>query len=184
MSVRHDPRVRMIPVAQINVLNQHVETLQQEFANARRFYATPGDNVSFRHLGARAEQILALAEEQATEIRERATRDLVEREAEVARARTELEVRAQDAANNFEQALAARRAEEDRETALRREALANEVETAEDVVRVIEDVLKFVPKGRIIATTNCGMAPMRRDIAEAKLVALGAGAKMAREKLG
>ena len=58
------------------------------------------------------------------------------------------------------------------------------VETAEDVVKVIEDVAKFVPKSNIIATTNCGMAPMRRDIAEAKLVALGAGAALAREKLG
>jgi 5-methyltetrahydropteroyltriglutamate--homocysteine methyltransferase len=58
------------------------------------------------------------------------------------------------------------------------------VETAEDVVKVIEDVAKFVPKSNIIATTNCGMAPMRRDIAEAKLMALGAGAALAREKLG
>jgi 5-methyltetrahydropteroyltriglutamate--homocysteine methyltransferase len=58
------------------------------------------------------------------------------------------------------------------------------VETAEDVVRVIDDVAKFVPKSNIIATTNCGMAPMRRDIAEAKLMALGAGAKLARERLG
>jgi 5-methyltetrahydropteroyltriglutamate--homocysteine methyltransferase len=58
------------------------------------------------------------------------------------------------------------------------------VETAEDVVKVIEDVAKFVPKSNIIATTNCGMAPMRRDIAEAKLVALGAGAKLARQRLG
>jgi 5-methyltetrahydropteroyltriglutamate--homocysteine methyltransferase len=58
------------------------------------------------------------------------------------------------------------------------------VETAEDVVEVIEAVSKFVPKSNIIATTNCGMAPMRRDIAEAKLMALGAGAKLARQKLG
>ena len=58
------------------------------------------------------------------------------------------------------------------------------VETAEDVVKVIEAVAKFVPKSNIIATTNCGMAPMRRDIAEAKLRALGAGAKLARQKLG
>lgn len=58
------------------------------------------------------------------------------------------------------------------------------VETAEDVVTVIEAVSKFVPKGNIIATTNCGMAPMRREIAEAKLAALGAGAALAREKLG
>jgi 5-methyltetrahydropteroyltriglutamate--homocysteine methyltransferase len=58
------------------------------------------------------------------------------------------------------------------------------VETAEDVVKVIEAVSKFVPLSNIVATTNCGMAPMRRDIAEAKLAALGAGAKLAREKLG
>ena len=58
------------------------------------------------------------------------------------------------------------------------------VETAEDVVKVIEAVSKFVPKSNIIATTNCGMAPMRRDIAEAKLMALGAGAKLARQRLG
>jgi 5-methyltetrahydropteroyltriglutamate--homocysteine methyltransferase len=58
------------------------------------------------------------------------------------------------------------------------------VETAEDVVTVIEQVAKFVPKSNIIATTNCGMAPMRRDIAEAKLMALGAGARLARERLG
>lgn len=63
--------------------------------------------------------------------------------------------------------------------------VANEtVETAEDVVRVIDAVSKFVPKSNIVATTNCGMAPMRRDIAEAKLTALGAGAKLARQQLG
>jgi len=60
---------------------------------------------------------------------------------------------------------------------------SDEVETAENVVKVIEDVAKFVPKANIVATTNCGMAPMRREIAEAKLMALGAGAKLARQKL-
>ncbi|MET4802793.1 methionine synthase [Bradyrhizobium sp. LB11.1] len=58
------------------------------------------------------------------------------------------------------------------------------VETADDVVKVIDAVSKFVPKSNIIATTNCGMAPMRRETAEAKLMALGAGAALAREKLG
>lgn len=61
---------------------------------------------------------------------------------------------------------------------------SDEIETAEDVVNVIDAVSKFVPKSNIIATTNCGMAPMRREIAEAKLMALGAGAALAREKLG
>ena len=58
------------------------------------------------------------------------------------------------------------------------------IESAEDVVAVIEAVMKFVPRENIIATTNCGMAPMRRDIAEAKLMALGPGAKLAHERLG
>ena len=56
------------------------------------------------------------------------------------------------------------------------------VETAEDVAKVIEAVMKHVPKSNIVATTNCGMAPMHRDIAEAKLAALGAGAKLARQR--
>ena len=58
------------------------------------------------------------------------------------------------------------------------------VETPEEIAAVIKDMMRFVPKERIVACTNCGMAPMRRDIAEAKLVALGAGAKLARERLG
>ncbi len=49
----------------------------------------------------------------------------------------------------------------------------DEIETPERVAQVIGDVMKFVPKERIVACTNCGMAPMRRDIAEAKLMALG-----------
>ena len=58
------------------------------------------------------------------------------------------------------------------------------VETPEQVAQVIGDVMKFVPKERIVACTNCGMAPMRRDIAEAKLMALGAGAALARKQFG
>jgi 5-methyltetrahydropteroyltriglutamate--homocysteine methyltransferase len=58
------------------------------------------------------------------------------------------------------------------------------VETAEDVVSTIEAVMKHVPASNIVATTNCGMAPMHRDIAEAKLMALGAGAKLARQRFG
>jgi 5-methyltetrahydropteroyltriglutamate--homocysteine methyltransferase len=58
------------------------------------------------------------------------------------------------------------------------------VETAEDVCAVIEAVLKHVPKDRIIAGTNCGMAPMRRDLALAKLSALGQGAALARKRFG
>jgi 5-methyltetrahydropteroyltriglutamate--homocysteine methyltransferase len=49
---------------------------------------------------------------------------------------------------------------------------------------VIGDMMQFVPKEHIVACTNCGMAPMRRDIAEAKLKALGAGVALARQKFG
>jgi 5-methyltetrahydropteroyltriglutamate--homocysteine methyltransferase len=56
------------------------------------------------------------------------------------------------------------------------------VETPEDVAGAIETVLKHVPKERIIAGTNCGMAPMRRDIAAAKLDALGRGVALARKR--
>jgi 5-methyltetrahydropteroyltriglutamate--homocysteine methyltransferase len=60
----------------------------------------------------------------------------------------------------------------------------DEIETPERVAEVIGEVCKVVPKERIVACTNCGMAPMRRKIAAAKLMALGAGAALAREKFG
>jgi 5-methyltetrahydropteroyltriglutamate--homocysteine methyltransferase len=60
----------------------------------------------------------------------------------------------------------------------------DEVETAEDVAAVIEQAMNYVPKERIIACTNCGMAPMNREIAEAKLKALGDGAALARKRFG
>jgi 5-methyltetrahydropteroyltriglutamate--homocysteine methyltransferase len=56
------------------------------------------------------------------------------------------------------------------------------VETADQVAASIEDALEFVPADRLFPCTNCGMAPMHRDIAEAKLAALGAGAALARRR--
>lgn len=61
---------------------------------------------------------------------------------------------------------------------------ADAVETSERVAQVIGEAMKYVPRERIVACTNCGMAPMRRDIAEAKLRALGAGVVLARQKFG
>ncbi len=57
------------------------------------------------------------------------------------------------------------------------------IETPEQIADVIAQVAKHVPKDKIIACTNCGMAPMRRDVAEKKLVALAKGAALARQKL-
>jgi 5-methyltetrahydropteroyltriglutamate--homocysteine methyltransferase len=58
------------------------------------------------------------------------------------------------------------------------------LESAEDVAATIEAVMAHVPAASIVATTNCGMAPMRREVAEAKLMALGAGARLARQRFG
>ena len=60
----------------------------------------------------------------------------------------------------------------------------DKIETAEEIAGLIAEAAKYVPKEHILACTNCGMAPMDRSIATAKLEALGAGAALARERLG
>src|SRR5215831_18199049 len=60
----------------------------------------------------------------------------------------------------------------------------DEIETPERVAQVIGEVMKVVPKENIAACTNCGMAPMRREIADAKRIALGQGVTLARKKFG
>jgi 5-methyltetrahydropteroyltriglutamate--homocysteine methyltransferase len=60
---------------------------------------------------------------------------------------------------------------------------SDRVETPQEVSDVIGKALKFVPKQHLFACTNCGMAPMDRDIALAKLKALAAGTALARKKL-
>jgi len=55
------------------------------------------------------------------------------------------------------------------------------VETAQDVLATIRLAEKYLPAERIWCSTNCGMAPMRRELAYAKLQALGAGAELARD---
>jgi 5-methyltetrahydropteroyltriglutamate--homocysteine methyltransferase len=56
------------------------------------------------------------------------------------------------------------------------------VETPEDVLAVVAEAVKFVPKARVKLSTNCGMAPMRREVACAKLAALAQGAQLARAR--
>lgn len=60
----------------------------------------------------------------------------------------------------------------------------DKIETPEEIVGVISEAMKYVPKERIRPCTNCGMAPMSRGVAMAKLSALGAGAALARERFG
>jgi 5-methyltetrahydropteroyltriglutamate--homocysteine methyltransferase len=59
---------------------------------------------------------------------------------------------------------------------------SDKVETPAEVAATIGRALKYVPKNRLIACTNCGMAPMDRDIALAKLRALAAGAAIASKR--
>ena len=61
---------------------------------------------------------------------------------------------------------------------------SNEIETPEQVADTIGMALQFVPKQHLIACTNCGLAPMDRAVAEAKLRALAAGAKLAAKRYG
>ncbi len=56
------------------------------------------------------------------------------------------------------------------------------VETPAEVAATIARALKFVPKSKLFPCTNCGMAPMDREIAIAKLRALAAGAALARKR--
>jgi 5-methyltetrahydropteroyltriglutamate--homocysteine methyltransferase len=56
------------------------------------------------------------------------------------------------------------------------------IETPEAIAETIGRALQFVPKERLIPCTNCGLAPMRRDVAEAKLAALAQGAALARQR--
>jgi 5-methyltetrahydropteroyltriglutamate--homocysteine methyltransferase len=60
----------------------------------------------------------------------------------------------------------------------------DEVETPDQVAAVIGEAMKYVARDKIIAGTNCGMAPMRWDVAFGKLAALGKGAELARKKFG
>jgi 5-methyltetrahydropteroyltriglutamate--homocysteine methyltransferase len=60
----------------------------------------------------------------------------------------------------------------------------DKIETPEDVAAVIAKAAEFVPAENIIVGTNCGMAPMRREIAAMKLDALARGAALARKNFG
>jgi 5-methyltetrahydropteroyltriglutamate--homocysteine methyltransferase len=61
---------------------------------------------------------------------------------------------------------------------------SDRIETADEVADTIGRALQFVPRDRLVACTNCGLAPMRREVAEAKLRALAEGAALARRRLG
>ena len=55
--------------------------------------------------------------------------------------------------------------------------------TPAEVADTIARAAKYVPKKHLYPCTNCGMAPMDREIALQKLEALVAGTRLARKKL-
>ena len=60
---------------------------------------------------------------------------------------------------------------------------SDKVETPAEVADVIKTASKYVPLKNIFPCTNCGMAPMSREVAAGKLHALAAGAALARKQL-
>jgi len=56
------------------------------------------------------------------------------------------------------------------------------VETPEDVAATLRRALEHVSIGKLEASTNCGMAPMARSVALAKLEALARGAALVRKE--
>lgn len=57
------------------------------------------------------------------------------------------------------------------------------VETADEVASTLRKALQFVDADKLYPSTNCGMAPLARDVARGKLRALSAGARIVREEL-
>jgi 5-methyltetrahydropteroyltriglutamate--homocysteine methyltransferase len=60
---------------------------------------------------------------------------------------------------------------------------SNTVETPEEVAGTLRNALAYVDADKLIPSTNCGMAPLSRDVALAKLSALSAGTDIVREEL-
>ncbi|WP_320188831.1 methionine synthase [Agrobacterium rosae] len=57
------------------------------------------------------------------------------------------------------------------------------IETPEEVASTLRKALQFVDADKLYPCTNCGMAPLPRHVATAKLRALGAGADIIRREL-
>ena len=57
------------------------------------------------------------------------------------------------------------------------------VETPEEVAATLRKALKYVDADKLYPCTNCGMAPLSRDVARGKLSALQAGAAIVRREL-
>lgn len=59
----------------------------------------------------------------------------------------------------------------------------NTIETADEVANTLRKALQFVDADKLYPSTNCGMAPLSRQVARGKLQALAAGTKIIRQEL-
>ncbi|MCG9681782.1 methionine synthase [Vibrio sp. Isolate23] len=57
------------------------------------------------------------------------------------------------------------------------------IETPEQVAETLREALKYVDADKLYPCTNCGMAPLPREVARGKLIALSAGAELVRKEL-
>ncbi len=57
------------------------------------------------------------------------------------------------------------------------------IETPEEVAATLREALKYVDADKLYPCTNCGMAPLSREVARGKLNALRAGAEIVRKEL-
>ncbi len=59
---------------------------------------------------------------------------------------------------------------------------SNEIETPEQVAATLQEAMKYADAERLQCCTNCGLAPLSRPVAAAKLQALGQGAELLRSR--
>ena len=58
-----------------------------------------------------------------------------------------------------------------------------QIETPEQVAKVLRSAMEYADAERILASTNCGLTPLSREVAEGKLLALGQGAALMRKEV-
>ena len=58
-----------------------------------------------------------------------------------------------------------------------------QIETPEEVAATLRQALRFVDADKLYPCTNCGMAPLPREVAQQKMQALSAGAALVRQEL-
>ena len=59
----------------------------------------------------------------------------------------------------------------------------NEIESPEEVAATLREALKYVDPENLYPCTNCGMAPLSREVARGKMRALAAGAEIVRQEM-